>query len=55
MMSTCNRSSALILLFASLSVFTVLPAQPVSAQEDEARVIEEIITIGSRSQRPVPR
>ena len=47
-----------IRLFASsymlfcLAVFTAVPGQPVSAQEDEEPVIEEIITIGSRSQRP---
>ena len=36
-------------LFYYLVVFIVTPAQPVFAQADEELVIEEIITIGSRS------
>ena len=39
-------------LLACLALVTALPVQPVLAQEDEELVIEEIITIGSRSQRP---
>ena len=39
-------------LCACLLVFTTLPGQPGFAQEDKVQVIEEIITIGSRSQRP---
>ena len=39
-------------LFIFLMVSGVFPGQPVLAQQDEELVIEEIITIGSRSQRP---
>ena len=39
-------------MFICLNVFITLPMQPVLAQENEELVIEEIITIGSRSQRP---
>lgn len=39
-------------LLTCLALVTASPGQPVLAQEDEELVIEEIITIGSRSQRP---
>ena len=39
-------------LLTCLALVTASPGQPVLAQEDEEPVIEEIITIGSRSQRP---
>ena len=39
-------------LFCCLVVFAVGPIQPVLAQEEVELVIEEIITIGTRSQRP---
>ena len=35
-----------------LVIFVVAPIEPVLAQEGEELVIEEIITIGTRSQRP---
>ena len=51
-MSFNNRLLVSGFLFICLVVFTAVPGQPVSAQEGEELVIEEIITIGSRSQRP---
>ena len=51
-MGMVNRKFVSSSLVICLVAFTALPGQPASAQEDEVRVIEEIITIGSRSQRP---
>ena len=50
-MSIDNRMFISGSLFISLVVFAAFPGQPVLAQGDEELVIEEIITIGSRSQQ----
>ena len=51
-MDTVINKFAPVLLFIFPLVFTVVPVQTVPAQEEEELLIEEIITIGSRSQRP---
>ena len=51
-MGIVNQRSKSGSLFLCLIVFNTMPVQPAFAQENEELVIEEIITIGSRSQRP---
>ncbi|MCY3752297.1 MAG: TonB-dependent receptor [Gammaproteobacteria bacterium] len=51
-MGFANQKLIPRLMLTCLALVAASPTQPALAQEDEELVIEEIITIGSRSQRP---